>query len=160
MRDGFAGYTESAMSRIMDTTFDLLAQAIVIMATLAFEEENLHTFRHINSQELVWIAQYGCGCGEYGSFQDRILAEIALSECLHTKIPLDDQGTVKAAEDTKDDVEEDFEKMPLTVIADSKHDKLSCSERVHSLEDVSGGEQGQESDKHTDRTAVATRAQK
>jgi hypothetical protein len=104
------------------------------MTPLALQKQNLHTFRHINAQKLVRVAKDSRSRSEYSGFKDRILTEIALSESLHPKIPLNDEGAIQTTEDSEDDVEEDFEEMPLAVVAHGEHDELSCTEGVHGLE--------------------------
>jgi hypothetical protein len=116
---------------------NLLAQAVIIMTALALKKQDLHTFRHINTQKFVRVANNSRRCGEYGGFKDRILTKIALSESLHSEVPFDDKRAIQTAEYSEDDVEEDFEEVPLAIVAYGEHDELSCTEGIHGLGCVS-----------------------
>jgi hypothetical protein len=141
-------------------TSNLLAQTIIIMTTFTLEKQNLHTFSHVDPQKLVRVANDSRRCGEYGSFENGILTEVALSESLHSEIPLDDKSAVQTTENSKNDVEEDFEEMPLAIVAHSKHDELPCTEGIHGLGCVSLSYYERMKKTRTESTAVATRAQK
>jgi hypothetical protein len=107
------------------------------VTTLTLQKQNLHTFRHINAQKLVRVAKNSRRCSEYSGFKNRILTEIALSESLYSEVPFDDKGAIESTEDSEDDVEEDFEEVPLAVVAYGEHDELACTEGVHGLRCVS-----------------------
>ena len=56
------------------------------------------------------------------------------------EVPLHDEGAVDAAEDAEQDVEDDFEVVPVAVIADGEEDELAGAEGVHGGEDGGGDE--------------------
>lgn len=111
----------------------LLAQHIVIMATLTFKEQNLHALCHIDAQKLVRIAK-NCGKGRKQSgFQNGVLGKVSLAKGLRTKVPFDDQCSVETSKYTNNDIEDDFKEMPGSVVADREHDELAGPERIHCL---------------------------
>jgi hypothetical protein len=71
-----------------------VAELIVIMSFSALLEQNLHTFRHVNPEEHVGIAD---DCREYRQgdcFRDGIVSKKLLPEDLHFEVPLDNKGAV------------------------------------------------------------------
>jgi hypothetical protein len=110
-----------------------VAELVVAMSVSALLEQNLHAFRHVNPEEHVGVAD---NCREHRQgdcFCDGVVREKLLPEDLHLEVPLDDEGAVKAAENSNDDIEQNLKKVPATIVFDLEHDKLAGSKRIHCL---------------------------
>ena len=110
-----------------------LAQSIIVVSTLTFQEQNLHTLRHIDSQKHVRVAEQRRAGSQQGSLKNSIIRQVFLPERLSPEIPFDDKGAVEAAEDAEEDEDDDFEEVPGPVVTDGEHNQLACSKRVHCL---------------------------
>lgn len=85
-------------------------------------KQNLHALRHVNAQKHVGVADDGRHEREEGGLGDGVVFEVALAERLHAEVPFDDELAVESAKDAEEDEEDDFEKVPVAVVADLEHD--------------------------------------
>jgi hypothetical protein len=115
------------------TFVDLLAEPVVIVAPLAFQKQNLHALRHVDSKEHVWVAHNGRRAREDHGLEDWVFGQIFLSEALDAEMPFNHKGTVQAAEDAECDEEDDFEEVPRSIVPHLEHDQLAGSKGVHCL---------------------------
>ena len=58
------------------------AKPLVVLSALAFEEQNLHALRHVDSQEDVGVADNGRRGCQQGRLEDGVFGEIFLSKFL------------------------------------------------------------------------------
>jgi len=112
-----------------------VTEFVVVVAGLAFLEEDLHALCHVDSQEHVWVADDCCYYRQGNCLGDGVCCEILLAEDLHLEIPLHDECAIQATKDADDEVEEDFEKVPALVVFHLEHDELAGSKGVHCLND-------------------------
>lgn len=111
-----------------------VTELVVVVACLAFLEEDLHALCHVDSQEHVRVADDGCDYRQGNCLGDGVCGQILLAEDLHFEVPLHDECAIQATEDSDDEVEEDFEKVPALVVFHLEHDELAGSKGVHCLQ--------------------------
>lgn len=110
-----------------------ITQPVVVLALLALSKQNLHALRHVNSQKHVGVAYDTRDDGQDDSLSNRVRSKVLFAKDLHLEIPFDDKGAVKTAENTNDEVEDDLEKVPRTIVRNVEHNQLTSTEGVHGL---------------------------
>ena len=74
---------------------DVLAQVVIVSTTFTFSEEDIKAFRHIHTEELVPIRNYGSECCKEDSFRDGVISKELAPEGSDLKVEFDNQSAVE-----------------------------------------------------------------
>jgi hypothetical protein len=139
---------------------DSLAKVMVVPTILTFSEKYRHAFGHVYSQELVEVTEHSCKHGEDHDFRFRGIGEILSAESHYLEVEFNNESAVESSKYPKDDEENDFEEVPVSIVRDLENDEFSGSKWIHCLKSGQLDKYILLLDISTWSVTVATRAQK